>query len=134
MAHNIQLADQAANAEANGVAALLNNGFVDIYDGSQPANANTALSGQTRLAHVAFGATAFAGAIAGVATANALTDDASAVGGAAAWFRATKSDASAVFDGTVGVGSGFDLNIDSVTIVTGADVHISAATLTAPEA
>ncbi len=133
MAHNIQLANQAANAEADNVGALLDSGFIDIYTTPQPANANTAISSQTRLAHLAFGATAFAGAIAGVAAANTITDETNATAGAAVWFRATKADASAVLDGTVGVGSGFDYNIDSTAISAGATVHCSAFSLTAPE-
>ena len=37
MALNPKLSDEAANAEADAVAELLDNGYLRIYNGSQPA-------------------------------------------------------------------------------------------------
>lgn len=66
------------NRAADAVTARCNNGFVRIYAGTPPADANAALSGNTLLAELAFGATAFGAAASGVATANAITQDSSA--------------------------------------------------------
>src|SRR4051812_26349881 len=100
MALNSQLANVAANAEADAVATLLNNGYLRIYSGTQAATADTAIGAQVLLAELRFGATAFGAAVAGVATANAITSDTSAdATGTASWFRTLKSDGTtAVFD------------------------------------
>lgn len=137
MANNLQESTEAVNAACNAIVDLADTGYIRIYDGSQPANANTALSGQTLLAELRFGATAFGAASAGVATANAITSDASAnATGTASWFRVLKSDGTSVlWDGTVGLDSGtFDLELNTVSIVAGATVAISAMTFTHPAA
>jgi hypothetical protein len=123
------LSNAAASAAADAVCALCNSGFFDIYDGTQPATANTAITTQVKLAHLTFGATAFAAAVNGVATANAIGADASAdATGTASWFRAYKSDAtSVVFDGSVGT-SGANLNLSSVAIVITGNISISSFT------
>jgi hypothetical protein len=134
MANNPKLGNAAANASADATCALLNTGYLRIYDGSQPAGADTAITSQTLLAELRFGSTAYGAAVAGVATANAITDDSSAnASGTAAWFRALKSDGTtAVYDGTVGT-AGCDLNLNSVAISSGADVGISSLTYTQPK-
>ncbi|MFC0384320.1 hypothetical protein [Muricoccus vinaceus] len=63
------------NRAADAVAARLNGGVLRIYSGAPPADANTALSGNTLLAELTFAATAFAAAVNGVATANGITAD-----------------------------------------------------------
>jgi hypothetical protein len=127
-----KLSNVAANAEADAVCVLANSGKLRIYDGTQPATADTALSGQVLLAELTFNATAFGAASAGVATANAITQDASAdATGTAAWFRAVKSDGTTVlFDGSVGT-SGSNLNLNSVAISSGAAVQVTSFTFTA---
>jgi len=133
VALNPHFSDTAANAGANAVAALCNSGKLRIYDGSQPANANTAVSTQNLLAELTFNATAFASAVAGVCTANAITSAAAALSGTAAWFRAVQSNGTTVvFDGSVGT-SGANLNLTSVAISSGATVSVSALTYTFTE-
>lgn len=119
--------------------ALANGGFLDIYNGTQPGDAETAVSTQTKLAHLGLNATAFAasvvtgatGARVATATANTITDDTSAdATGTASWFRVTKSTGVAVFDGSVGaVGDTADLLLASTSIVAGEDVAISSFTV-----
>lgn len=119
--------------------ALCNSGFIKIYNGTQPADAETAITTQTLLAQLTFNATAFAasvvtgaaGARVATATANAITDDTSADNtGTATWFRATKSNGVAVFDGSVGVpGDTADLILATTSIVAGQDVAISSFTV-----
>jgi hypothetical protein len=131
MALNPKRSAAAANAAANAVAALLNNGYLRLYDGAQPATPETAIVAQVKLAELRFGATAFGNAAAGVATANAITKDSDAdATGTAAWFRALASDGTtAVLDGTVGV-SGCNLNMATVAIQLHAEVTVSSFTIT----
>ena len=131
MANNFKISNAAANAEIDALTALLNTGYLRIYDGTQPANVDTAISDQTLLAELRFGATAFGAGSSGVATANAITQDSSAnATGTAAWFRALGSNGtSAVADGSVGT-SGADLNLNSVAIQSEAAVSVTSMTIT----
>jgi hypothetical protein len=131
MALTPRLSTAAANAAADAACALCNGGFFDLYDGTQPATADTAITSQVKLAHLTFGTPAFGAAAAGVATANAIGNDASAdATGTATWFRAYKSDGtSAVFDGSVGT-SGANLNLSSVSIIAGGTVGVTSFTYT----
>jgi hypothetical protein len=134
LALNPKLSDTAANAAVNAVTALANSGLLRIYDGTQAADANTAVGAQVLLAELTLNATAFAAAVAGVATANAITSDASAnASGTATWFRVVKSDGTTVlFDGSVGT-SGANLNLNSVAISAGAVVAVTSFTYTQSE-
>jgi len=129
MALNPHLSHATANAAANAVVDLLDSGYIRIYTASQPANADTAISDQTLLAELRFGATAFGAASDGVATAEAITQDASAnATGTASWFRALKSDGTTVvFDGSVGTATA-DLILTSTSIVETQPVSITALT------
>lgn len=133
MANNPKQANVAVNAATNAVAALLNSGYVRIYDGAQPATADTAITTQTLLAELTFGATAFGSAVAGVATANAIGSGTAAATGTAAWFRTFKTDGTtAVYDGSVGT-SGCDMNLGSTAIQSGGLVSLSSFTYTLPK-
>lgn len=130
MALNPKLTNLAVNTKVDALAALLNSGFIDIYDGTQPVTADTAIGAQVKLARLTFGATAFAAGSAGVAAANAITQDSAAdATGTASWFRALKSDGTPVFDGSVGT-SGSNLNINSVAIQAGTVVQVTSFSLT----
>lgn len=123
----------AVNAAANAVCTLANGGTLKIYNGSQPASADTAVSSQTMLASLALSATAFGNAAAGVATANAITSATAAASGTASWFRVFKSDGTtAVFDGSVDT-TGADLNLNATAIASGATVAVSSLTYTEPQ-
>ena len=130
MAANPKFSDLCVNGEADFIGTALDSGFIRIYDGSQPANADTALSGQTLLAELTFGADAFGAAVAGLITANAVNSDASAnATGTATWARLLKTDGtSVVMDGSVGT-SAANVVINSTAISAGAAVNCSAVTL-----
>jgi hypothetical protein len=126
---------EGVNAACDAVAALLNSGKARIYSGTRPANANTALSGNTLLAELTFGSTAFGAAVAGVATANAITADSSAdATGTATFARLLKSNGtSVVMDVDVTTSAGSDrIVLDTVAIAAGANVSISSFTITQP--
>ncbi|MEK9722830.1 MAG: hypothetical protein VW405_05010 [Rhodospirillaceae bacterium] len=131
MANNPKRSNTAVNAAADAVCPLLNNGYLRIYDGTQPATADTAISTQTLLAELRWNATAFGSASSGVSTANSITADSSAdATGTATWFRALESDGSTVvFDGSVST-SGADLNLNSVSITAGSAVSVTSFTYT----
>lgn len=106
-------------------------GFLRIYDGTRPANADTAVSGQTLLAELTMSATSFPAASGGSMTANAITDDSSAnANGTASWFRITDSAGNAVVDGDVGT-SGSDLNLNTTAITAGVQVSVTSLVITA---
>ena len=130
----MKLSNTARSAAADAVVDLADTGYIRIYDGSQATDPNTAIGAQVLLAELRFGATAFGAASNGVATANAITGDASAnATGTATWFRVLKSDGTTVlWDGTVGT-SGANLNLNSVSIVSGGSVDISSMTYTQPQ-
>ena len=129
MAVNPKRSNAAVNAAADAVCDLLDNGYLRLYDGAQPANADTAVTTQTLLAELRWNATAFGAASNGVAVANSITSDASAdATGTATWFRALKSDGTtAVFDGSVGTASA-DLILNSTAITAGANVSVTSFT------
>jgi hypothetical protein len=130
MALNTQMADVAVNAEADALTPLFANGYLRIYSGTQPATADTALSGNTLLAELRFGATAFGSASSGVLTANAITSDSSADNsGTASFFRALKSDGTtALMDGSVGTSSA-NMVVATTTITAGQTVSCSSFTI-----
>lgn len=101
-----------------------------IYDGARPATGGSAT---TLLAELTCNATFAAGASSGVLTLNAITADPSAnATGTATWFRIVQSGGSThVFDGNVAA-SASDLNLNTTSIVAGANVSITSFTITAP--
>lgn len=129
MAMNTQLADATVNAQADALAALLNNGYLRLYSGTQPASADTALSGNTLLAELRFSATAAPAASGGLITFNAITSDSSAdATGTASFFRAFRSDGTtAVMDGSVGT-SAANMIIATTSISAGQTVSCSSFT------
>ncbi len=134
MAKNTQLSNAAANAEADAIARLLDNGYLRIYDGAQPANADTAVSTQNLLAELRFAATSAPAAADGVLTFSTISAVVAALTGTAAWFRALKSDGtSAVFDGTVGT-TAANMILAALAIQAAAQVSVSNFTYTAQKA
>src|SRR5437899_3794346 len=117
-----------ANASADAVAALLNGGTIRIYTAPQPSSADVAISTQTLLASPTFGSPAFAGAVAGVATANAITADPSAsASGTANWARFVTSGGATVYDGIVGTTGAAHCRLTSLTITIGHSVSVTSA-------
>lgn len=114
-----------------GTAAVIN-----IYDGTAPATADAALSGNTLLAQLVMSATAFGAATTAnpsVVTAAAITSDSSAdATGTASFFRIlTQSGGTVVAQGSAGT-SGADLNLNTTAITLGSTVSITAATVSLP--
>lgn len=127
----IKLTTAARNAELDALTTTIGNAaLLRIYNGSRPADANTAVSGQTLLAELTCG-TPFAGAASsGTLTANSITSDTDAnAAGTASWYRLVTSGGTAVLDGDVGT-SGADLNLNTTSIAQHATVSVTSWTLT----
>lgn len=129
MALNTQISNATANAQADILSDHLDNGYLRIYDGTQPATADTAISTQVLLAELRFNATAAPAASGGLLTFNSITSDSSAnASGTASWFRCLKSDGTTVvMDGSVGT-SDANLIIATTSISAGQTVSCSSFT------
>lgn len=125
--------DAIVDSFDDGTAAVIN-----IYDGTVPADADTAITTQNLLAQLTMAATAFGAAAddtpGAIATAAAITGDASAdATGTATFFRVLNQSGGTVkAQGTVGT-SGADLNLNTVSITAGSTVDITSFTILLPE-
>lgn len=126
MSLNPKVAVASRNLALNAVLDQLNSGFLRIYDGTQPTDADTAITTQVLLAQLTFGSTAWAAASAGSKTANAITAAVAAATGTATWYRLVKTDGTTVVaDGSVGIATS-NLILNTVSIVTSADVIVTS--------
>lgn len=143
MANNPFISDTAAKAGLDAITALLNSGTLEIYDGTQPTDCNTAISTQNLLGTFTFGSTAFAASVASgtapnrsaVATANSISDVTASATGTASWFRGKRSSgngSTAIIDGTVGT-SGTDAIMTDVSLTAGEAMHVASLTISQPE-
>jgi hypothetical protein len=128
----ISMTTAVRNARADALTTAIGNAaLLRIYDGTPPANANAALSGNTKLAELTCGSPFAPAAASGVQTANSITQDSSAdATGTASFFRVYKSDGTTVTEqGSVGT-SGADLNLNTTSIVAGGPVAVTSFALT----
>jgi hypothetical protein len=138
MAKALHMSNVAVNAEATAISALLNLGKIYVYSGTQPADAETAVTAaNVILATVTLAATAFGAATAGVLTAAAISAVTVATTGTAAWYRVCQaaSATAVMWDGSVGITSNqFDMVVNTTSLVSGATFTISSFTHTIPKA
>lgn len=132
MPDTTRLSAAAGSAAADAVTALLNGGFLDILDGTQPADADTAITTQVRLATLTFASPAFAPASGGIAVSNSLGSETNAPAtGTATWFRTYKADhTTVVFDGSVGTAPPSNLVLTTTAILAGGGVSSGPLTYT----
>lgn len=118
----------SVNAKVTSNIALMDGGFLDIYDGLPPATVDTPVTDQTRLARIGFGTPAFQAAVDGRAMSNALIADPDAdASGQAAWYRTVQSDGTPMSQGSIGlIDSGADMELNRLDIVAGATVTIAS--------
>lgn len=123
MANNLVLENVAVNAEADALAALANSGYLRIKSAAD-----------VLLAELRFGATAFAGAVAGLLVANAITgeDSAPAAGVATKYEVYASNGTTLLWTGTVGMVDA-DCILSNTTIQSGATVNIGSFTHTVPK-
>lgn len=115
MALNTQMADATVNAQASAFATLCDAGLIKIYDGAQPASADTAIGAQVLGVTLTFGATAFGAPSSGLVTANAITPGVAVASITPTWARIFKSDGTTVvMDISVGA-SGANMTLGAFT-------------------
>lgn len=139
MAVATRISNAAAIAACDAIVDLLDaaSSTAKLYTGTQAVDPDTAIGAQVLLGTLTFGTPAFGAAAdaapGGRATANAITSDASAdATGTATWFRTATSGGTAVMDGSVGTSSA-DMILNTVSIVSGAEIAITSWTVTMPE-
>jgi len=115
-------ADQITTARDAGAGA----GLIRIYDGARPAKGGAAT---TLLAELTFSDPSSPSAASGVLTASTITGANAVATGTATWYREVDSNGLFVLDGDVGT-SGSDLNLNTVSIVTGNPVNITSYVVT----
>jgi len=133
---NLQLNDLLRSAMVDGGLANFDGGVLEIYDGTQPANANTAVSTQTLLASINLGTPAFNAAVNGAAAIPASISDTSAnATGTATWFRIRDAADTYRFDGDItATAGGGNIELSSVNLQAGGNVTITSFTFTQPAA
>ena len=126
MALNTQLADATVNAQASALATLCNSGIIRVYDGTQPATADTALSGNTLGVELTFGATAFGAPVSGLLTANAISSGVATASITPTFARIFASNGTTVIMDVSAGASGSNLTIGAFT--SGTTVSVSSFT------
>jgi len=131
MSANLKMSNASVDAQASALATLADNGYLRIYDGTQPASADTAITTQVLLAELRLNATAFGAPSSGVLTANAITPDSSAdASGTATWYRVFKSDGTTpLWDNNISTSSA-GLIMTTTTITAGMIVGVDTLTHT----
>ena len=129
MASNLKYSNGTRNAQQQGLITYAGSGsIIHIYSGSQPANANTAISTQTLLVSLVVSGS-FGTDSNGTITLSSVANGTAVATGTAQFFRITQSDNSTVvMDGSVGT-SGCDMNLDNTSIATGQTVTITSGTI-----
>jgi hypothetical protein len=129
MPTNLKYSNGTRNAQQNGLITYAGSGSkINIYSGAQPANANTAISGQTLLVTLTVSGS-FGTDSNGTITLSTVTNGTAVATGTASFFRITKSDnTTVVMDGSVAT-SDADLVLNNTSIATGQVVSISAGTI-----
>jgi len=129
MASNLKYSNGTRDAQQQGLIVYAGSAaIIHIYDGTQPANANTAISTQTLLVSLNVSGS-FGTDSNGTITMSSVTSATAVATGTASFFRITKSDNSTVvMDGSVGT-SGTDMILDNVSIATGQTVSITSGTI-----
>ena len=129
MASNLKYSNGTRDAQQQGLITYAGSGsIIRLYDGTQPANANTAISTQTLLVELTI-AGGFGTDSNGTITLGSVTSGTAVASGTAGFFRIVKSDGTTVvMDGSVGT-SGADMNLNTTTVASGQTVSITAGTI-----
>lgn len=129
MASNLKYSTGTRDAQQNGLITYAGSGcIIRIYDGTQPANANTAITTQTLLVSLPI-AGSFGTDSSGTITIGAVTSASAVANGTASFFRIVKSDGTTVvMDGSVGT-TDADMILNTTAIANTQTVAISSGTI-----
>lgn len=135
---NFRLSTAAQNALANALETLIDAdvgaGTIKVYSGTQPATANTGLSGNTLLATFTLDDPAFGSASSGVITLGGTPRTTTgAAAGTAVWARCADNSGDTVFDCDVsGTGGGGTIQLNTTTVSVGVNLSITSGSVTMP--
>lgn len=131
MTTSVSVAVATRNAQADALSVNLDGGTIKIYSGTVPADADTALSGNTLLAEIPFQPDAAPAASSGTVTfdTTGMTDSSVNASGIASFFRAETSGSAVVMQGQVGT-SGYAMNLADTNLVATGTVTITSFTHT----
>jgi len=129
MASNLKYSNGTRDAQQTGLITYAGSGsIIRLYDGTQPTNANTAISTQTLIVSLVV-SSSFGTDSNGSITLGTVTNGTAVASSTATFFRIVKADGTTVvMDGSVGT-SGADMNLNSTTISSGQTVAITAGTI-----
>jgi len=134
---NVRLTDAVNNAVCDALVDLIDTGgagTIKLYDGTQPATGDTAITSQTLLGTLPFSATAFGASSSGVATAASITGDSSAdASGTATWARIADGNGLDQFDCDVNDDASATIDLNTNVIVAGQSIDITSFTMTHPD-
>jgi len=129
MASNLKYSNGTRDAQQQGLIVYAGSGaLIKIYNGTQPANANTAISTQTLLVSLPVSGS-FGTDSNGTITLSSVTNGTAVATATAEFFRIFKSDGTTVvMDGSVGT-TDADMILDNTSIATGQIVSITSGTI-----
>lgn len=132
MAANLHYATAGRNAALDTITSQVGaSGLLKFYTGTQPADVQTGLSGNTLLVTLTCSATFAPAASSGVLTLNAITAGTAVATGTATWATYTTSGGTRILDLSVGTSSA-DIILTTTSIQSGASVTMSSQTFTFP--
>lgn len=123
----VVLSNTGRSLAADAVAGAIR--FIDVYDGSRPANPQTAVTSQVKLLRFTLPNPPFAAAVDGVATANAVPATTGLDNGTATWCRMLNAAEAVLADGDVDT-AGEEVNLSTVSITVGGSVTLTSGTHT----
>lgn len=132
----IKLSTAVRNAMLNAITTALDAGTaakIKIYDGTQPAGPDTAITSQVLLATFTCADPSFEAAASGSMNLDADPDltTTGVAAGTATWARVTTSADVAVFDGSAGT-AGTDFILNTATVSVGVNMTLTTGSLTQP--
>ena len=132
MASNLFLSNTGASTAINNLGNQFNSGFIDLYAGTQPANANTNTSGaEFILAECTF-STVPGTVVTSTWTAQAMVATTCTSTGICTFYRAITSSRVAILDGSFSTASA-DMNANTNNFVQGASAQVTTFILILPE-
>jgi len=129
MPSNLKYSNGTRNAQQQGLITYAGSGcLINIYAGTQPANANTAISTQTLLVSLPISGS-FGTDANGTITLSTVTSASAVASGTASFFRIFKSNGTTVvMDGSVGI-SNADMILNTTAIANTQTVTINSGTI-----
>lgn len=132
MPPQLRYSSETVDAQTDAVCGLLDDGYLQIYDGPQPDDGDEP-SDSVLLVELRFGNPAFLPSAGGVAQSTSIEMATATATGTARWIRTLQADhMSVVFDGNVGT-SDSALNLDRLNIQLNANVLIGGFAYRSPK-